>query len=94
MDKNATEEEFVIGKIGEALKAVIQANDNIDEDNFVIGRDKNVLSIQTVATGAGQSVAVSLKTGTNDSLLVSTNDGASFAAVGAIATDTGTAEVP
>ncbi len=93
LDKNATEEEFVIGKIGEALKAVIQANDNIDEDNFVIGRDKNVLSIQTVATGAGQSVAVSLKTGTNDSLLVSTNDGASFAAVGAIATDTGTAEV-
>jgi len=94
LDKAATDRQFIIGKIGEALKAVITANENIDENNFNIGRDKNVLSITSVATGTGQSVAVSLRAGANTALRVS-NDGTNAlaaAAVGAEVEAVGTAE--
>jgi len=91
--KDATNEEFIIGKISEALQQAITTNANIDENNFQFSRDKNTITIESLTTGTGQSVSVSLQ-GVSNTGIRAANAGAAFAALSAGAVSAaGTADV-
>ncbi|QGG48878.1 flagellin domain protein [Heliorestis convoluta] len=62
---------FIMSRIQEALQAAMTENQNIDESNYVLSRDQAVLSINSVATGEGQSISV-LGSSSQDSLMANT----------------------
>ncbi|NLD48117.1 MAG: VWA domain-containing protein, partial [Clostridiaceae bacterium] len=76
---------FIIDKISAALATALNSVPNINKSNFNVSVNNDTLIIKSVASVTGQSIEVMCDKDSlvNDSILVSTNKGYSFAPVAA-----------